>query len=124
MRDIGCIVPGVKISPQKMDALSYIKSDSGLVNNPERLKRLKDKLQLATCIEYIFYSQYELEKDKTQKLHKDMQDMVVSAEQKLNDKNGDASNITKIEIVSILCIRHKKEVTPSKHKKDVLVKTL
>ena len=50
--------------------------------------------------------------------------MVVSADQKLNDKNGDASNITKIEIVSILCIRHKKEVDPSKHKKDILVKTL
>ena len=105
MRDIGHIVPGVKIYPQKLDALSYIKSGSGLVNNPERLNRLKDKLQLATCIEYIFYSRYELEKDKTQKLHKDMQDMVVAAEQKLNDKNGDASKLTKIEMESILCIR-------------------
>ena len=54
MRDIGCIIPGVKISPQKLDALSYIKSESGLVNNPERLKRLKDKLQLATSIEDFF----------------------------------------------------------------------
>ena len=88
------------------------------------MKRRKGQLQLATYIEDILDSQSKLEKDKTQKLHKDMQDMVVAAEQKLNNKNGDASNLKKIGIASILCIRYKKEVTPSKNKKDVLVKTL
>ena len=122
--NIGRSGPGVNIHRHKLDAISFVKYESGLVNNPERLKRLKDQLQLDTSIEDILDYQAELEKDKMQNLQKDIQDMVVSADQKLNDKNGDASNITKIEIVSILCIRHKKEVTPSKHKKDVLVNTL
>ena len=50
--------------------------------------------------------------------------MVVAAEQKLNDKNGDYSKLTKIVTASIICIIYKKEMTPSKHKKGVLVKTL
>ena len=82
------------------------------MNNPERLKRLKYKLQLDTSIEDILDSESELEKYKPQNLHKDMQDMVVATEQKLNDNNGDSSNLTQIQITSILCIRYKKEVTP------------
>ena len=124
MKDIGSSGPGAKISRRKLDALSYVKSQSGLVNNPERLKRLKDQLELAGSIEDILASQEELETAKKQKLHEDMQNVVVAAEQKLNDKTGDVSKLTKMEIASILCIRFKKEVTPSKHKKDELVKTL
>ena len=94
--DIGCRGPGVNLSRQKLYALSYVKSKSGLVNNPERLKRLRDHLQLDTTIGDILDYQYELQKDKTQKLHKDMQDMVFTAEQKLNNKNGDDLKLTKI----------------------------
>ena len=84
------------------------------MNNPERLKRLKYKLQLDTSIEDILDSESEIEKYKPQNLRKDMQDMVVATEQKLNDNNGDSSNLTQIQITSILCIRYKKEVTPSR----------
>ena len=105
MRDIGRSGTGVKIYRQKLYAISYLKSKSGLVNNPERLGRLKDQLQLDTSIEDILDSQAETKKDKTQKLHKDMKDMVVAEEKKMNDNNGDTSKLTKIEIASILCIR-------------------
>ena len=63
--DIRRSVPRENISRQKSDALSYVKSESGLVNNPERLKRLKDQLKLATSIEDILDYQAELEKYKT-----------------------------------------------------------
>ena len=94
------------------------------MNNPDCLKRLKDQLQLATSIEDMLDYQDEIEKDKTQNFHKDMQYMVAAAEHKLNNNNGDASKITKIEVASILCFRYKKEVTPSKHRKDVLINSL
>ena len=84
MSDIGRSGPGVNIYRCKLDAFLYVKSDSSLVNNPERLKQIKYQLQLATSIEDILDSQAELEKNKTQKLYKDMQDMVLAAEQKLN----------------------------------------
>ena len=90
MRDIGRSGPGVNISQRKLDAISYVKPESGIVNNPENLKRLEDQLHLATSIEYILDSQAEIDKDKTQKLQKDMQDMVFAADQKLNENNQDA----------------------------------
>ena len=96
--DIGRSGPGVNIYQRKLDALLYVKSDSGLVNNPESLKRQRYQLQLATSIEDFFDSRAELDKDKTQKLHKYMQYVVVAEEKKLNDKNGDTSKLTKIEI--------------------------
>ena len=58
--DIGRRGPGVNISRRKLYALSYVKSKSGLVNNPERLKRLKYRLQLATSIGDILDCQDEL----------------------------------------------------------------
>ena len=112
--DIGRRGPEVKIYWRKLDALSYVKSDSGIVNNPDNLKRLKDRLDLATSTGDILDYQADIDKDKNKNLHKDTQDMVVAAEQKLNNNNGDDSKITKIEIASILCIRYKKEVTPSR----------
>ena len=75
------------------------------MNNPESLKRQRYQLQLATSIEDFFDSRAELDNDKTQKLHKYMQYVVVAEEKKLNDKNGDTSKLTKIEIASIICIR-------------------
>ena len=90
MRDIGRSGPGVNISQRKLDAISYVKPESGIVNNPEHLKGLEDQLYLATSIEYILDSQAEIDKDKTQKLQKDMQDMVFAADQKLNENNEDA----------------------------------
>ena len=96
--DIGRSGQGVNISRHKLDALSYVKSESGLVNDPEYLKRLKDQLQLATSVEDILYSKAELDKDKTKNIHKDMQYMVVAEDQKPNDKNGDASKLKKLKL--------------------------
>ena len=85
------------------------------MNDPERLKRLKGRLELARSIEDALGSQEKLQVGKKEKLSREYANILPVAEKKLKFKNADVLKLTKLEITSVLCATHKKEVNHFRH---------
>jgi hypothetical protein len=124
MKDISREGGGIKLAARKLDCLGSIKPYSGLVNNEEQLRKMKNQVGLAQSIMDI----QALDKATTLQKRKDdttaLVLLSVNAREKLAEKDGDVSKITKKEICAILLAFHGTMVDESKHLKPALVQML
>ena len=86
---------------RKMDALAGIRGHSGLLNDPGRMKRLKEQNDLAQSLSCIQRAQQHAKKAKKEADVAGLFDKAPCALLKLEKKNLDASKLTKDEICSI-----------------------
>jgi hypothetical protein len=86
---------------RKMGALAGIRGHSGLLNDPVRLKRLKEQSDLAQSLSSILRAQQQAKKSKKDADVAGLFDKAPPALLKLAKKDLDASKLTKEEICSI-----------------------
>jgi hypothetical protein len=114
----------IKLVARKLDHLGSIKAHSGLVNEPSQMLKWQNQVDLAKSLVDI----QEHDKKEAAKKMADESTMLVmlagSAMEKLSQKSGDVSKITKKEICSILLACYGALVEESKHNKPALVDML
>ena len=124
MKDAAGVGQGMKLAARKLDSLGSIRPHSGLVNNEEKLAKMKNQVGLAKSIADI------QAQDKAATLKKKDADthalllLAANAREKLSVKNGDVSKMTKKEICSILLACYGALFEESKYAKPVLVQML
>ena len=90
-----------KLAKRKLNNTGAITNHCGVQNNPARLKKLKDALELTSSLaEISALSKANKDKDK-RKTDTELMDSAPAALQKLNRLNGDVAKITKKEICAI-----------------------
>ena len=98
MRAAGGISAQRNAPKRKMDALAGIR---GLLNDPERLKRLKEQSDFALSLASIRRAQQEEKKSKKEADVAGLFNKAPEALLKLDKKGMDASKLTKEEICSV-----------------------
>ena len=101
MRAVGGIGAQTNAPKRKMDALAGIRGHCGLLNNPERLKRLKEQSDLALSLASIRRAQQEEKKSKKEADVAGLFNKAPEALLKLDKKGMDAPKFTKEEICSV-----------------------
>lgn len=92
----------LKIAKQKLYNLGYIQSHGGIQNNPERMKRLKNQLELSVSIAEINASKEKDKKEKLNDLKMEYRNLAKSAIQNYLSRHEDAKKITKKEIAAVI----------------------
>jgi hypothetical protein len=101
MRAAGGIGAQTNAPKRKMDALAGIRGHCGLLNDPERLKRLKEQSDLALSLASIRRAQQEEKKSKKEAGVAGLFNKAPEALLKLDKKGMDALKLTKEEICSV-----------------------
>jgi len=122
MEDAGGDAAKHKLAKRKLDQHGSIKSHCAIVNDPKRLKSLKNQQQLAASIAQIQRLE-EANKVKTQENNLlEMRNLAPKAMLKLANKGGDVNKLTIKEIAAVLLVSHGIEML--KGKKNDYVKRL
>jgi hypothetical protein len=86
---------------RKLDCLGYIQSSSGIQNDPERIKRLKDRLMLADSMERIVNVKRNLKKQKADEANAKISSLAPAALLKLREKAYNFGVLTVSELHSV-----------------------
>jgi hypothetical protein len=115
----------MNLAARKLNQTGYIQCHCGLVNTEEKVRRLQNQLQLSDSIT-IINKEHDNDNESGQnriKVQSTYSEVALVAIRKLKSKNGDATKLTKKEILAILFfVFHTLE--DDKKKKDVLVAVL
>jgi hypothetical protein len=101
MLDAGGAGAQKKLAKRKLDALGYIKAHSGIQNDPERIKRLKDTAELAASIAEVKRADAAEKKAKKIKTTGGLLDEAPAAAEKLKSKGGDPAKLKMKDIKAI-----------------------
>ena len=100
----------LKLAKIRVDNLGYVKSHSGIMNDPVQLAALHNQLHLARSFASISeHEKCEAQKKKGGAKH-ELLNLAQIAKQNLANKSGDVSKITKKYICSLLLACYGKEV--------------
>jgi hypothetical protein len=102
MQDAGDSGAKHKLSKHKLDAMGYVKSHSGIMNDDQRVKRLKNQAQLAESIAEIKCFENAAKEKKQGDMHVVQSQLAPAGVLKLVDRGGDVAKLTVKEILSIL----------------------
>lgn len=89
------------MAKRKLDALGNIRGDCGLANDPERLQRLRNQLQLADSLAEISKATTEEKATKASQATAELIEKAPAATAKLKKAKGDASALTKDEMSAV-----------------------
>jgi hypothetical protein len=104
--------------------LGYVSGHSCFTNDTKALKRLGNRLQLAASLAEMRRFDKDQADKKRDEEQQEIRDRYPAAKQKLAEKNGDVSKITKKEILAILLVDHGLFLREGKHSKQDLVEKL
>jgi hypothetical protein len=90
MKDAGGEGASIRLAQRKLDNLGYIKAHSGLANDPKRLSRLQNQLDLAASLADISRIQEVIDQQKKKTERHDLLVLVPAAIAKFNKKGRDA----------------------------------
>jgi hypothetical protein len=113
MQDAGDGVAKHKHSKRKLDIYGNIKSYSGLVNNPQRLKNMSNAMKLADSLSQIKWIDQVDKAKKTNDLNAEQQLLAPKARDKLISNGLDANKLSKKEIASLLFVYYSVDMLPN-----------
>ena len=92
----------MKLLMRNMDNLGYIKSYGGVQNYPEKLHRLKNKLEFSQSLATISLLEHRDTNKAKESIYTELRALAPSAKYKLVVKGDDISKLTKKEICALL----------------------
>ena len=123
MRYAGGTGASMKMAARKLDQFGYIKSYSGLANDPARLSKLANQLMLAKSVASIAEEEKRQARQKKTTATTELFALAPEAKKKLANKLGDVNKLTKKEISALLLVCYLIE-EDEKRKKGALVAIL
>ena len=124
MKEVGRDGGTEKMSKRKLDALGYIKSESGFANDEKRMKRFEEKLRLCQSLEEIKLAEDVTSKEKKKAERQEMEETLSGALEKLAKNNYEPKALRKKEISAILFMRYDIDQPVTKCSKTELVNSL
>jgi hypothetical protein len=124
MRDVGLAGGTEKMSKRKLDALGYIKAESGFANDEKRMKRLQEQLRLCQSLEEIKGAEDSVLKEKKKAEQQEKEEILSGALEKLAQNDNDPKALLKKEISAILYMRYDINQPVGKHSKPELISSL
>jgi hypothetical protein len=113
----------MNLDARKLNQTGYIQRHYGLVNTEEKVRKLQNQLPLRDSIVIINKEHDNEASQKIIKVQLTYTEVSPVAIRKLKAKNGDATKLTKKEILDILFFVFR-TIVEDKKKKDVLVSVL
>ena len=111
-----------KIARRKLDAIGNIKSHGGLVNDPESIIKLENRLQLAESISFITVKDKTDKEKKSNKEYGDLVEIAPKAFKKLFDT--EPKKLTKKELRSVLLCSYNVDLKESQNNKTAYIDRL
>jgi hypothetical protein len=111
MKDAGGVGATLRTAQRKLDNFGYIKSHSGLANDPERLERMRNQVDLTASFADIHNVQARDDQQKKKAEQRGLLDLVRAAIVKFNAKGRDATKLNSQQrnscsVVGVLLCRH------------------
>jgi hypothetical protein len=106
----------MKLAEPKLDSLEYIKSFSGVQNDPDHLRRLTNKLELMQSLASI--ADAEAKESAAHKVTVEAESRLLApaAKHKIITRGLDAKKLTKKEIIAVLAVYYGKQETYNNNK--------
>jgi hypothetical protein len=110
----------MKLAKRKLDNLEYIKAFSGVQNDPDRLCRLTNKLELVQSLASI--TDAEAEDAAAQKAAGEAETQLPASasKNKLIEKDLDPNKLTQREIIAVLAVYYRKQESEKKNKPSLV----
>ncbi len=124
MKEVGLDGGTEKMAKRKLDALGYIKAESGFANDEKRMKRLEEQLRLGQSLEEIKVAEESVLKEKKKAEQQEKGAILSGALEKLAKNDYDPKTLVKKEISAILYMRYDIDQPVAKHSKPELVDSL
>ena len=92
----------MKLAQRKLDQLGRIKCHGAILNDNKGMQKLENQYKLARSLVEISVHDQEETKKKNDAAEQELRDMYEAAQQKCDDKDGDANKLYKKELRSLL----------------------
>ena len=101
MRSAGGSGGGIGLPKRKLDAMAGIRGQSGVLNDKERMRKMRAQLELAGSLAVVKHVEVEAKRAKKDAAESGLFDSAPGAVVKLRSKEGDVSKLYKTEMCAI-----------------------